>query len=129
MDRASGSPRAASVLQYPACRGLLDADARQSGPERVEVGGGQHACMTALARCRQSVSAPEIKMQFCKTEALAQRNSHAVPPVGVRCVLYDGIDAVSGHVALVAIGRRWRDYRNLVSFNIDTGLGQCVPQR
>src|SRR6516162_1501758 len=76
-----------------------------------------------VARARRSISASKIEMQFCNTEAFAECNSHPVAPVGVRRVLYDGIDAVPRHEALVPIGGWWRNNPNVVSFKIDAGVG------
>ena len=57
-----------------------------------------------VPRARRTISASKIEMQFCDTEAFADGNSHPVAPVGVRRVLYDRIDAVPRHEALVPIG-------------------------
>src|SRR5215831_16650605 len=57
-----------------------------------------------MPRARRTISASKIEMQFCDTEAFAECNSHPVAPVGVRRVLYDRIDAVPRHEALVPIG-------------------------
>ena len=76
-----------------------------------------------VPRARRTISASKIEMQFCDTEAFADGNSHPVAPVGVRRVLDDRIDAVPRHEALVPIGGWWRNNPDVVSFEIDAGVG------
>src|SRR5882757_2161811 len=82
-----------------------------------------------VACSRRTISAPQVEMQFRNPEAFAERNSHAVAPIGVGGVLYDRVDSVPRHEALVPIGGRRRDNPNAISFEIDAGVGQHVAQR
>src|SRR5262249_24436370 len=82
-------------------------------------------CEIIQARSRRAIASPQMEMDFCNTELLADCRAHAVAPKGIRASL-DRVDAIVSAPQFVFAGDRTRNDLNLVPFEIDPRFGQHV---